>query len=352
MRKFFLQTTFLLLAFYALWVAVKTTFPVYFKGIDYVSWHYKYQEIPLESFNDATLVFGDSATEAALNPNLITGQGKIYNLAMPGGTPFDSYVFISRLLNKGIKPKRVFIIYSGYNYILDDGFVQQNLNFNFYSWEELKESIDWQAKNEFLYKDLNQFANLAVYFPFSLIFDDKKKENKITLSYLEYILSKVHLSLIDYNRLKRFIIRKESFNPENARKIKEDLTSGNGHVNYFKLYEPEFLYPPELLKKVPFPAHPFTVHFLDKTLLKLKEANIETVLAYSPIPQLYYQNCSEGFKEDFKRFNKEKATQFGAVFINAPFPVYEQSLFADQVHLNKEGVKKFTARFEELYFKK
>lgn len=348
MKKFFKHFFIFFISFYFLWAFSIELFPVYFKGLDYISWRYKFEEIPAKELDGATLIFGDSATEAAIDPNLLQTEERVYNLAIPGGTPFDSYIYLKRLLEKGIKPKRVIIIYSLYNFVLDDGFIQQNLNYNFYTLEEISEAIEWQRENQFLYKDLEQFNNLSVYFPFSLLLNSDTNDSKARLSYIEYFLSNIRLSLIDYNRLKRFITQRDAFGPKLIKRISNDLHNMKGHVDYLEETVEHFVYPPHILQGK-FPLHNFTKHFLEKTLTQLNKEHIPVVMGYSPIPEMYYKLCTDQFKDTFRAFHEEMAERFG-VKIEKNLSWHPQEEYIDQVHLNRKGVIEFTRILQENHF--
>jgi len=336
--------------FFGSWIVFKTNFPVYVKGVEYLSWSFKFRELKVKDFENAVLVFGDSATEAAFNPALINTQERIYNLALPGGTLFDSYVFAKRITEAKVKPKKVFLIYSFVNYFMDDGFLEQNINYNFFTPDEIRESLTWQRNNVFLFSPFDPFKNLAVYFPFSIFFGDKSNDGHYRLALFEYYLSKYHLSIIDYYRFKKFISREEYDSNKAIEKIDSSLHEANGHVEYVDREVKDFVYPPNYFSKIPFPVHPFSNHFLQETVKLLTKANIEVIIEFSPIPQKYFEVMTDEFLASGQEYFTSVGKNF-AVRTEGKFQTYSDQLYADQIHLNNKGTKIFTKYIEDKYFK-
>ncbi|MCR9204500.1 MAG: DUF1574 family protein [Halobacteriovoraceae bacterium] len=350
MKNFSIHILCFTIAFFVFWVIFKTSFPIYFKGYDIISWQYKLNEVPLESLNDKIVVLGDSATEAALDPTLLPSELDAFNFSLPGGNPFDGYVVTKRLFNKKVKPRAIVVIYSVYNYMIDDGFIQQNLNYNLYTPSEIKEVIEWQRKHEFLYRDLDQFQNLAAYFPYSLFLKADGNDGLTRLSYLEYYLSKLHLSLIDYNRFKRFVGMQEKISWQISKRIKSELPKLKGHINYQEMELEEFIYPPSKLSGSTFPIHSFSLFYTKEIIRLAKENNVPVLFAYSPVPEVYYERYSKDFEKGVVDFFNDLAER-NSLKTEENFVVYPQKQFADQVHLNPEGSKAFTKRIENFLLK-
>ena len=347
--KKFLQSAFLFLtAFYLCWVTTVNLFPTFFKSLDFLSWDYKFNQLPLDSFNGATIIFGDSTAEAGLNPKVLEKEEKVFNLALPGGTVFDSYLLLKRMLIKGYKPKRVLLVYSSYNYAMDGGLSQRGLNFNVYSFDEVAELLKWQIENEFLYTNLNQFEKTAKYFPFNLLLSTETKAGKYRAAWLEYILSRLRLSLLDYQSFKSYLVGKTILQRQFVDTTISDLKKYNGHANYFKVPFVPDEYPIDFLAKE-FKVHPFSKFFLWKILNMLKGENIPVSVLYFPMPEYYFKNTSNIFKKTFQEFYDEIESQFG-VEVEKEMYWAPQDVLIDDIHLNPQGVKIFSNKVKGDYF--
>lgn len=346
MKKFYITALLFLLIFYALWSASFYIFPLHFKGEDYISWHYKFEEIDKSKFHNSIIILGDSATEAGFDPLKLSGESKVYNLALPGSHSFDSYIYLKRLIDSGIRPKKVLIIFSAYNYVLPGNtLIRNHLNFDLYSLSEVSKAIEWQREHDFFYKKFDHYKNLSVYFPFNLFFSEKTNDQKARLSYFEFFLSKIKLSFLDYIHIKRWITGQVTLDRFPRGEIKKHLMAHRGHLDYPDEKIKGLIYPTEKLKGT-FAPHPFIEKYLIETLKLLKEEKIPVAMPYSPIPKVYYDLSSKDFLNYYEQYMKRLSRDF-EVQVDPEMKWFSQELFGDQIHLNTKGIEIYTKRVEK-----
>ena len=330
--------------FFSLWNLIYFFFPHLPKGIEYLSWDYKFELIKSGKIDNAVIIIGDSTAEAAIFPNIITKE-KAYNLSLPGGTPFDGHLQLKAILARNIKPKKVIIAYGLVNFLFDDGFMLQNINYGKYSYQNLKESLNWQCENGFIIEDLGQAQKILDIFPFTNILLQKKCQRISSAAYLEFYLSKLHISLVDYARFKENLL----YNEQGADQVKQELLQKNGKLDYGGGNRLALPYTFTRFNAEAFNPHPFAHHFFQKLLNLLKENSIEAVIEMPPIIPAYRNQMKDSFVETAEKYLLDQATERGFKSLQK-IHVYDETYFGDYVHLNKLGSERFSTYLKK-YFK-
>lgn len=136
MKKFIKKTIIITLSIYTPWLFFVHAGRFYHAPIDYQAWEFKHDLLGKKTtdFDPEEIIVGDSLSVAAIDPTLVSAS--LYNLAMSGSNPVDSYFYLKKYLLSGRRPKRVFLSFGITHWQGSDTFRGHSLGFGFMSYNE------------------------------------------------------------------------------------------------------------------------------------------------------------------------------------------------------------------------
>jgi hypothetical protein len=301
--------------------------PDYFLGapVDYFICSFQYSQID-KSTPYTNIVIGDSRGIASLNP---VEMGENWtNLSIPGSDFVEGYVTLKKHLAKKNRIDTVVMVY-GLNYIAGQShfFNIRTIPFQFISLNELKgiESLEKEYRSEFQGTQNANWGELRLH-----QLNRRLKYIHFPFSYNEGFLDGLH-NLIYGQKQTDFEIEK----------IEKQLKTNSGQLN-FEISNSRNL---NSLGKCNyyFNPSPIGLKYLDSILSLTSKSNIKTFLIIPPINQASYSVYKNSTYEiSVNQFFKNINFRYPKLMlINEPISL-QNSLFADSIHLNKNGSVIFT----------
>jgi len=116
---------------------------------EFPMWQYVKAVMKGDSSDYNLIILGDSRSKAGLKPDHIDDEFfKSVNLSVGGGTPIEGFYILKNYISKNIIPKYLVISFSPNHLSHIDSFWDRTVKFNFLSYKNLNEVVDFSRKNE------------------------------------------------------------------------------------------------------------------------------------------------------------------------------------------------------------
>lgn len=299
-------------------------FPMYYMDGEYAMYRQQKDYISSENDYNRILIIGDSRAKASFVPDIL-GEG-VYNLALGGITPIESYYMLEEYLEKHDAPQYLILAYAPMHLCAQD--------------EEHENYVLWNRCIYFHTFDQDDF--------FTLIKERKQYQNNLIVDrdyiYAEYFMYKYYFPNKYGAALKKALF-------ENRHKLNQDKydemitnrgyslfgTAGvNGGVNGEAHFDD-------------FSACDFTDDYLNRVFDLCRENNIRVILEQLPMTETSYRIINANFFLHYEEYLKNVASNNPDVIINPNVEMYNDTLFGDIDHLNTEGSTMYSNIIKERY---
>ncbi|MFC4322598.1 DUF1574 family protein [Litchfieldia salsa] len=281
----------------------------------------------IHDYNYDYLILGTSRT-LALNPLYLEEkyQTKTINLSVGGATAPSTYYFLERLLEKKIKPKKIYIELNPMNMSSFDTDVNTTLGERFIRFvaekDEIRELANYEEAALTKYKNIHSFPFNDYFYKTNKMmidgmfkrFDDKISDDKMTQTLLTnkgfFLFGK---DTLDFSEINRTIRRQDSIN----------------YGNFISKYTQEEV---PLLTKI----------YFEKLLSTLENSNIDYYFFFSPMPEgrAVIEDLSFGkMSELYNQIDPDK--------ISSSILLLDEQYFSDPSHVNYYGSIIYNDYFNE-----
>lgn len=289
----------------ALWLLPEES---YMQG-EYSSWQLQ-REYSMEKHEDGEIVLlGDSRMKFAVNARQLSD--KAYNLSLAGSSTMDMYYTLVRYLAAENRPQAVYVGFAPTHFTHYENYLDRGMAFHYYDRSE--------------YEDINAIIKKFDGIDFSS--ECRKYEWRSPAVYMQTII--------------------HSFREDRAKinaDIKEDLLLNRGSCVSDYKRENKGPVMPEETKEKHFRVQAVCDYYLMKILLMCREHNIPVTMVQLPMGEAGVRNLEEsGYMQEYEMYLQDLAERTG-VEIERTIPVYEDELFVDDSHLNKQGQERYTAQ--------
>ncbi len=287
-------------------------YPMWAEEKDYVN------QPPVDGRSAETIIIGDSRAKSGIIPGLIRDDGSVYNIAIGGATAMEMYYAAKNYFKSHGKPERVVVIFAPYHFCESDNW-GQTLYYDYLSLPELFEV----EKEAFIYKDDN------VHYP-GWIADLISFKLRLPNKYLDAVYASRFGGNLDKNLEKYGSVRKDlGYTVFGEAEETHDLNYETHHQE--------------------FDLSPLMDLYYIKLLGFLKDEGVEVIAAQAPMSASSSEALSDGFREGFASYMEKVADRYPEFTVETEIPVYEDSCFGDNNHLNRRGAEKYTLEFKGKY---
>lgn len=333
MKQFVIKATLYVLAAVCLTGIIIYTFisqkPEYFLGpaVDYFQCHYQYGQINKKT-GYPNIIIGDSRGNASINPRQLGAQW--INVSIPGSDFFEGYITLQRYL-KHDKVDTLVMVY-GMNYISEYSrwFNLRTIPFQFINDSELKALEQLELKYNYLFHDRASGQAAIRYYQFKR----RLKYWHSPFSYRSTFLDGLH-SLCFFSKTTE--IQKQ--------KVLTQLSDYRGSTNFGMAdsSNTDVINP-----KLRFEPGQINQYYLDKIMTLAAEHGIAVFLINPPMNQASYKTYDNSVYEttvdQYLEGLQKKYSRLCVLQTNVWLP---NTMFGDQLHLNKRGTSSFSAIVRE-----
>ncbi len=260
------------------------------------------------------LIIGDSRAKSGVIPSEIRDDGSVYNIAIGGTTSIEMYYAVKNYLKSHAAPSEAVVIFAPYHFCDIDNW-GQTLYYDYLSVPELMEAESMALKT----------GEDKVCYP-GFLSDILSFKLRLPNKYLDAVFSSRFGGNLADNRAKFDSVRKDLGYTAFGE------AEGNDELNY-ETHHSEFDLSP-------------LMDGYYKRLLKLLDDNgVKVKILQVPVNQASSEAISPEFLTGFRAYMSEIQSLFPNFSVETEIPVYENSYFGDNNHLNRRGAEKFTREF-------
>ncbi len=264
------------------------------------------------------LVIGDSRAKSGLIPSRLSDSKKIYNIAIGGATGIEMYYALKNYLKHHKAPETAIIIFAPYHFCEIDNW-GQTLFYDYLTLPELLET-EWEACTK---RDeaLRYGGWASDILSFKLRLPNKYLDTMIT-------------SRFGGNREK--IREKEEKIREASGFTSFGEAEGNDELNY-ETHHPDF------------DLSPIMDRYFYRLIALLRDEGIQVIVEQSPVNEASDKVITEKFRKGYDEYLTKAEESFPGTVFEKEVPVYENSCFGDNNHLNLRGAEMFTEEIRQKY---
>jgi hypothetical protein len=323
MRPNFRKIILFFFSLYIPWIAIVKLARPYYLSEDYASWRFKFllSDFPSDHFNPEHLAIGDCLLLAGVDPQRV--DPKLYNFAISGSTPIDTYFLLKRYLDSGKNPKRVYLMFGLTHFQQADVYKEFTLGFGTLSLSEQLE----------LLQSIRRYGSYGIdQTPWPIIW------SKSLLTILG----------IDPDILTQIRYRLFSSSHTKIDQLINDMTQTRGQ-HFFPADAEQTLKPSPLVVYDQLALNPLIDFYLKKTLDLLNEKGIEAVVDFVPVNQISWELFTPTFHKQWGDFLTGLRAQYPQVSVGE-MGYLAPEFFSDHSHLNQRGMEWFSAKFKNRYY--
>ncbi len=292
--------------------------PMGYMTVEYPMWAEEKNAIKGGIEDKKTLIIGDSRAKSGLIPYLLNEDNEVYNIAIGGATSIEMYYAARKYLKNHEAPENAVVIFAPCHFCQIDNW-QQTLYYNYLSLPEVLE-VEWNAI-KYGEKSINYQGSLSDVLSFYLRLPNK---------YMDAMVNARFTGNSTVNREKYDSVRSEGgytfFGNEDY----------NDQLNYEAHYEG-------------FDHLPMVDHYYIRLLDLLRNEGINVIIEQSPINDASARVIKEEFYEGYREYMDDIESRYPEFTMEKVIPVYDNSFFGDNNHMNRRGAERFTAEFREKY---
>ena len=292
--------------------------PMAYMSVEYPMWAEERDAVRNLSFGSdpETVIIGDSRAKSSLIPGDLDNEGKVYNIAIGGATPVEMYHACRNYLKNHRAPGKAVVIFAPYHFCDMDNW-DQTLYYNYLSPVELIETEADALK----YREEKMIYSgwIADLLSFRLRFPNK---------YLDQVYSA------------RFVNNRAG-NEEKYRELRQAMgytyfgeEEMNAELNY-ETHHPEF------------DLSPMVDAYYIKLLDCLRDAGAGIIIEQAPVNEASGQKITDEFKNGYREYMETMEERYPGAFVEKNLPVYDNSFFGDNNHLNRRGAEKFSKEIRD-----
>jgi len=267
----------------------------------------------------STLILGDSVPNGGLKESLLSNR--VYNLAVGGMKPVETYYEMMKYLKNHEKPKSVFIAYAPFHFTTNDCWTARTLYFNYLSFHDAKEVNDLsrQLEDDLFYSDeINQdlysyrLRRPDKYLPalFNGNFDGRKQSNT------------------------------EGYNKTLSHNGTYVGVGNDNHSNH----------DPQSLSNIDsFQVDPVNDIYYNKLINLLTDNNIDTYIIQCPFKESCYDEIKPEVYKEFWDYFKNIKNKHPDVIMDMDAFILPDNCFIDAAHLNYYGSARWCHYLSEKY---
>ncbi len=270
------------------------------------------------SEDPVTLIAGDSRAKSGIMPGMLDHDGSVYNIAIGGATGVEMYYAMKNYLKNHAAPENVILIFAPYHFCEMDNW-RQTLYYNYLTLPEIMDTGINAVKyreDSVLYRG---FASDLLSFKLRL-------PNK----YMDALYTARITGNGTANREKYDKVRREcgytAFGEEEY----------NDGVNY-ETHHPDF------------DLSPMVDAYYLKLLDLLEEKGINVIIEQAPINRASDEVITDEFRSGYYEYMKAVADRYPGMTVETEVPVYDNSFFGDNNHMNRRGAERFTGEIGKKY---
>lgn len=348
MKNFVLKIILFSSICYAVWFSFIKWGERFYIPPDYVSWERKYEIISDPSFNPKDIVIGDSLTEAAINPIVISDD--LYNLAYSGYTPVYAYFFLKKYFELGKRPKRVILGFGITNWQKVDMFREHIVAFSFLTMNDFNEILETTQENSLFYDPSDSISFFKDWIPFSYFFNDLVKKYQKQIAVLDFVTFKLGINPILISHIKSYIFDTQRSKFENQkRQILLDIDKMKGHRKFYKIENVDVVNPIAVYDQ--WYVNDAYLTYFRKIKQLTDEYGAELKIFFVPNNMTSWRNFTPKFHEDMKNYFERSPDWIGVVPDNDLLGL-EIEYMVDMDHVNEKGMLEVSRRFKDIYYPK
>lgn len=289
--------------------------PMRYMDADYPYWMAQKDHVMANDSHKEILFLGDSLVKFGIIPCELSEES--YILAIGGATPVEMYYTLKNYIEHHPVPKTVFVIFDPWHYQkYNENIFMKGLNYQYFNDDEVKE--------------MNQTKRETI-----------GKENPREIFSFRYKLPNVYMKPV----LKSLVKNRSDENMKLYQKIKEHkgrMFNKNDNKSMTSIeqdgaIQEEFIY------------NAYLNVYMEKLIELCLEKNIPIYIEQAPKGNPAYQTLIDrGYIADYEAYMKQLQDKHH-ISVNPRIPLYPAENFWDELHLNEQGARKFTAEFREKY---
>ncbi len=264
------------------------------------------------------LIIGDSRAKSGIIPGMIREDGSVYNIAIGGATGLEMYYAVRNYLKSHEAPEQAIVIFAPYHFCEMDNW-GQTLYYDYLTIPELMEA----EKEGFKHRDksLHYQGWISDLISFKLRLPNK---------YLDAVYTSRFGGNLSKNLEKYDSVRKDfGYTVFGEAEETHDLN--------YETHHPEF------------DLSPTMDSYYIKLLDLLNSNGVRVTIAQAPVNASSEEVITEEFKEGFSGYMEKISERYPEFTVEKEMPVYDDSFFGDNNHLNRRGAEKYTAEFVMRY---
>ncbi len=289
---------------------------------EYPMWLAKFRMVDDCKYGD-TVIIGDSRAMAGIIPDRL-GSG-VTNLALPGGTPIESYYLLRRMDQCKAYPKRVVVSFLPLFLTRVHMYWLRPALYNLMSFEEMEEVRRLSVKlgDPILYSP-NRFATAL----------DSIKNYSYSVSLPPYYFTAMIAG--------RFVERRAQNRVELALTLKQ-----SGH--HFFGMAPSTAVVPEDGYMTEFKPSPILNFYMDEVLRKLNGNGVEIDFLGTPVNPATFDMLPKSVVASFKEYLSSIAQRYANFHVLGDIVlVLPNDSFGDSEHVNPRGAEEWTSNVRSL----
>ncbi len=316
-----LLKNFIILSLPLVFISVYTLInPMGYMSIEYPMWAEERDMVrdPVSSGDPETLIAGDSRAKSGIMPGVLADDGSVYNIAIGGATSVEMYYSMNNYLMNHRAPENVILIFAPYHFCEMDNW-KQTLYYNYLT---LPEVVDTEV-NALKYAEESVIYN-------GFLTDLLSFKLRLPNKYMDALYSARITGNRGSNREKYEKVRNAygytAFGEEEY----------NDGVNY-ETHHPGF------------DLSPMVDAYYIKLLDLLEKKGINVIIEQAPINRASDEVISDDFRSGFDDYMKAIEERYPGVTVERKIPVYDNSFFGDNNHMNRRGAERFSEEIKKKY---
>ncbi|MCR4589213.1 MAG: hypothetical protein K5668_00135 [Lachnospiraceae bacterium] len=293
--------------------------PMGYMSVEYAMWAEERDALKSDVSAVDTLIIGDSRAKSSVIPAEISGEGDVYNIAVGGATSIEMYYAVREYLKNHAAPERAFVIFAPYHFCDIDNW-QQTQYYNYLSLPELAET-ECNAVKYAEYR-ISYRGALADALSFRLRLPNK---------YMDALISARGNGNLQENRAKYESVREEA----GYTAFGED--EYNDELNYEA-------------HKTEFDLSPMVDSYYRKMLDLLYSSGVEVIIEQAPVNRASDKETDENFYQGYASYMNDIEKSYPGTVVVKDVPVYDNSCFGDNNHMNRRGAEKYSRELAAKYY--
>jgi hypothetical protein len=268
-------------------------------------------------------VFGDSRADSAFIPARMSKLST--NFGFAGGTPIENYFFVKSILACNTKPRLLILSFNPGAFEIVQPWLWDNaLRYGALGWDEIS-----QVRHEAERLEERSYFVAKPHIGIDGLFRDVAYSTRFPAIYFN--------SLIE----SRLLLRTE----ENHRKYAE-VISARGYPAYKSGAQVRMV--DASTDDAPFTPLPLQQRFFEMTVSMLKQAGIETYFLIAPFSENGPHAHNQAYQAAYIEFLRRTSLHHQNLHLmQDQVPVWPNSMFADGVHLNRNGADVFSRQLNQ-----